>query len=649
MAKKTKKKKQTVLARGFGSQSLATDLAQAEALIRREQWLDAYSLLIRLKKSHTDNLEVLAHLIEVHYELGQLHQYLAVCEEFLAIKPNDARVNFLLGYAYVLNYYPLLGIQQYRYAIERWPEHTGSVEGKEHLAMIEPNVSDVLASIGLSYPEDWELGILYERTRAYTEISQAHKAIKTAQTLIEQRADFIPGYNSLALAYMANDQYEDAITTLQTTLESYPDSILLRANLVRFLCLRGRFDEAETHKTHLLANSSTEPNNLTRKAEALSYLDDTTAITDLLATVPPVPEKENRPVVTGLFHHLVAVALVRQGDPVAARKQWKLALELYPDMEVAQENLDDFDMASTFKEGPWPFELNSWVENGAYQDLRQVALALTPERKPHPALVTAVETLLADYPFISQLVPVWLKRGSPRARMLAMAIAKSHPSEPHLAALNEFVVGTYGSDAQRYHLASYLARHHQLTTNRLWLNGEWHENLLLVTYELVPESPTVESPEADELLDKAMKKIALESSKAATTAEDYLRQALELEPNNPELLNNLALAYTHQGKLAESRQLTQQIIDQHPEDVDSRVAMAQLYLEEENLDAAETVLDGLLQRSKLTADEFVGLMLTRSRLLMLQGQEAMARLWFQEMLPMVQDHPLMRQLGFGRG
>ena len=649
MAKKTKKKKQTVLARGFGSQSLATDLAQAEALIRREQWLDAYSLLIRLKESHADNLEVLTHLIEVHYELGQLHQYLAVCEEFLAIKPNDARVNFLLGYAYVLNYYPLLGIQQYRYAIERWPEHTGSVEGKEHLAMIEPNISDVLASIGLSYPEDWELGILYERTRAYTEIGQAHKAIKTAQTLIEQRADFIPGHNSLALAYMANDQYEDAISTLQTTLESNLDSSLLRANLVRFLCLRGRFDEAETHKIHLLANTSTEPNDLTRKAEALAYLDDTTAITDLLATVSPDPEKENRPVVTGLFHHLVAVALVRQGDPVAARKQWKLALELYPDMEVAQENLDDFDMASTFKEGPWPFELNSWVENGAYQDLRQVALAMTPERTPHPALVTAVETLLADYPFINQLVPVWLKRGSPRARMLAMAIAKSHPSEPHLAALNEFVVGTYGSDAQRYHLASYLARHHQLTTNRLWLQGEWHENLLLVTYELVPESPTVESPEADELLDKAMKKIALESSKAATTAEDYLKQALELEPNNPELLNNLALAYTHQGKLAESRQLTQQIIDQHPEDVDSRVAMAQLYLEEENLDAAETVLDGLLQRSKLTADEFVGLMLTRSRLLMLQGQEAMARLWFQEMLPMVQDHPLMRQLGFGRG
>ncbi|MEO1182042.1 MAG: hypothetical protein AAFX51_14600, partial [Cyanobacteria bacterium J06636_28] len=88
MAKNTKKKKQTVLARGFGSPSLATDLAQAEALIRREQWLDAYSLLIRLKESHADNLDVLAHLIEVHYELGQLHQYLAVCEEFLAIKPN---------------------------------------------------------------------------------------------------------------------------------------------------------------------------------------------------------------------------------------------------------------------------------------------------------------------------------------------------------------------------------------------------------------------------------------------------------------------------------------------------------------------------------------------------------------------------------
>lgn len=139
----------------------------------------------------------------------------------------------------------------------------------------------------------------------------------------------------------------------------------------------------------------------------------------------------------------------------------------------------------------------------------------------------------------------------------------------------------------------------------------------------------------------------MESPKAGETAETFLRQALKIEPNNPILLNNLAVAYTHQERLSESRQLTQQIIDQHPEDVDSRIAIAQLYLQEENLTAAETVLDELLKRSNFTEDSLVSLMLTRSWLLMLQGQEDMARLWFQEILPLVKEHPLLRQLGFG--
>ena len=82
--------------------------------------------------------------------------------------------------------------------------------------------------------------------------------------------------------------------------------------------------------------------------------------------------------------------------------------------------------------------------------------------------------------------------------------------------------------------------------------------------------------------------------------------------------------------------------------MDSRIAIAQIYLEEENLEAAESALNDLLGRSSFTADSLVSLMLTRSRLLVLQGQEDMARLWFQEVLPMVKEHPLLRQLGFGQ-
>ncbi|MEO0867115.1 MAG: tetratricopeptide repeat protein [Cyanobacteria bacterium J06642_11] len=169
----------------------------------------------------------------------------------------------------------------------------------------------------------------------------------------------------------------------------------------------------------------------------------------------------------------------------------------------------------------------------------------------------------------------------------------------------------------------------------------------LALYTLEPDPPETRTAEAKTLLEKAQKKIALESSKAAETAEKYLEEALQIEPDNPLLLNNLALAYTHQERLSEARQLTQTIIDQHPADVDSRIAIAQLYLQENNLDAAEKVLESLLSQRSFTENNLVSLMLTRSRLLMLQGQDAMARLWFQEILPMVKDHPLLRQLGIG--
>ncbi|MGD1853542.1 MAG: tetratricopeptide repeat protein [Leptolyngbyaceae cyanobacterium] len=646
MAKKTKKKKSAN--RGFGSQPLTTELAHVEALLRREQWTDALSLLERLKQAHPASLDVLSYLLEVHYELGQLYQYQATCDAFLALKPNDARVNFLLGHAYVLNYYPLLGVQQYRCAIERWPDHTGSVEGKEHLSIIEPNLSQVLESMGLRYPGDWDVGILYEQTRAYTETRQPQKAIETAQLLIEQRQDFIPGYDCLAAAYIADDRYADAIASLQSTLQQYPDSVLLRSSLIRLLCWRGNFSEAETHKKLLLTSSSTDLDHLTRKAEALAYLDDMAAIVQMLDAVPPDPDMDDRPVATGLFHHLAAVALMRQGEPVQARQQWNLALELYPDLTVAKENLDDFDMTSTFREGPWAFELNGWVEKSLYRDLRQIALAITPDRKPQPALVDAVETLLADYPFVSQMVSVWLKRGSPMARILAMVITKTSPSEIHVEAINEFVSGTYGSDSQRYHMASFLASRERLTATKLWLCGEWCENPPLANYEIVPETPATESPKVQDLLEKAMKKIALESSKAAETAEVYLQQALELEPNNSAVLNSLAMAYTHQERLVEARQLTQQIVDDYPNDIDSRIALTQIYLQEENLEAAETLLDRILRQASLSEDALVSVMLTRSRLLMLQDKEDMARLWFQEVLPMVKDHALIRQLGFNK-
>lgn len=46
-----------------------------------------------------------------------------------------------------------------------------------------------------------------------------------------------------------------------------------------------------------------------------------------------------------------------------------------------------------------------------------------------------------------------------------------------------------------------------LMTTRLWLDDECHENPPLVTHDIIPEPMGVKSPEAEELLHKALKRL----------------------------------------------------------------------------------------------------------------------------------------------
>ncbi len=133
----------------------------------------------------------------------------------------------MLGHVYLLNYYPLLAMQQYRRAMERWPDHPDVIEGKEHIAKIEPNLGEVLESLGFTYPEDMELAQLDERLRAYLETHCYEDAIATAQQLVEHYPDVVSSYNGLAMAYAANNRYEDAIATIANSLDKHPENVAL--------------------------------------------------------------------------------------------------------------------------------------------------------------------------------------------------------------------------------------------------------------------------------------------------------------------------------------------------------------------------------------------------------------------------------------
>ncbi len=74
------------------------------------------------------------------------------------------------------------------------------------------------------------------------------------------------------------------------------------------------------------------------------------------------------------------------------------------------------------------------------------------------------------------------------------------------------------------------------------------------------------------------------------TAEPLLEQAARYEPDQPDILNNLAAAYSLQGRHGEAESLIRQIHSRFPDYLFGRTAMAQLLARDDRIDEAKTYL-----------------------------------------------------------
>src|SRR5207237_10520180 len=145
-------------------------------------------------------------------------------------------------------------------------------------------------------------------------------------------------------------------------------------------------------------------------------------------------------------------------------------------------------------------------------------------------------------PVLPSLIPSLLGRGDPRARELALRLALMAETPELLAALRDFALSQRGPDEQRIEAAHAVVDAGLLPAGptRLWLQGEWREVLLMgfeITDEPTPQGhgPQVEAWHAEALA-------ALHQGEAEQ-AERLLTQALQLEPDHPSLLHNLAATY----------------------------------------------------------------------------------------------------------
>lgn len=601
------------------------ELHEADTLIERKRWAEARAMLYELDRRYPHRAEILERLVNTAHEMKDLRAHLHAAERLARLLPGDPDVRLVLAGSYTINFFPGLALRTFRQFLDRWPEHEGAVRVRDDVEQLTTLLLEQLAGMGLPDAEVLTLAAQQEEVQTFLARGEWAQARQHAEQILQRKPDFVPVLNNLSLALAAEGELDRAASTAREVLTHDPTNYHALSNLIRFLCQVGQFDEARVPAERLKGLDTTHADIAAKQAEALSYLGDDEGVLAVSQHLDTAPDRDAVPAHTALVYHLAAVAMRRQGRAAAAQRLWARALRLAPWLTVAQANLDDLRQAAGQGHAPWPFAIDAWV---VHATLVALAKAFAPGRgrQQEQAQAVVLRRVLQRHQEIVALVPVLLDRGDPVGREFALRTALIAETPELLAALRDFALSQRGPDTMRMQAAQAAQRAGLLPVGqvRFWSQGEWRD-VLMLGIEISDEPVSSGLPKRIE--QRQSEAILAIRAGEAVRAEDILQQALAQVPDDPGLLNNLAAAYSHQGRAAESSALIRAIHARFPEYFFGQVNQALLDIREERLDEAKRLLEPLLSRQRLHYSEFAALMNAQVEYYVARGEHGTARSW----------------------
>jgi tetratricopeptide (TPR) repeat protein len=393
------------------------------------------------------------------------------------------------------------------------------------------------------------------------------------------------------------------------------------------LFLQGRIEEARRMAERLQAAQSDREDIWLKKAEVFSYLGDDQAVIAAFdgAEETGALEKLSN---GAMFFHLAAVAAWRLGREEWARELWRQCLEESPGFGLAKANLADLSQPVGARNGPWAFSLDYLLRRQALEDMiKETRKAVRREKTD---FVKAMQDYARRHPEITNLIPYLLERGDPGGRDFAIKMTSVIKTPELLAMLRDFALGQQGSDQMRMEAAQAATQADLLPSGEtvlMWIKGEWTEIMMLgfeISYE--PDTEQRLPPKAERLLIEAMEEIRHGD---AAKGEQLIKQAIEIAPNRPSLLNNLAVAYGRQDKIEESRNLIAEIRQKFPDYFFGIANEAANLARDGKPDEAEEMIKPLLQHKRLHITEFAAICVAQIEIALARKNRESAKSWIQ--------------------
>lgn len=618
---------------------LREGLAQAEKLLMEDNPQQALNLLHELDTKFPRQPDILGLTANAYLDTGNQHGYLHAIYKLHEITPNRADVKLGLAGAYLNNGYLALALQTFRQFIKHWSRDERISDVQKTIQQLEKGLEEILAELGDVSERGYEFACQHEELRLMMESGNYSRCRQLAKKLLQQRPTFVPILNNLSQVEWLEGNLAQAIETCQKVLEIEPQNIHALSNLTRFLFMQGQLDEANQAAKQLKESATPAVDRWVKKAEALSFIGDDDGALALLEQAKNAKETDQ---LNEMIWHWFAVAEYRKGNHSKARAHWQKCAKLAPYFELANKNLTELKKPLQERFCPQAFSIETWIPRKTLETLTS-SIERTARKKNDDAFRREMVEYFNHHPEFIQFVPAALTSGDEMSREFALQLSDMSAHPAILEMLKSFALGQEGPDSLRLDASQILSKHGVLKSGEmvdLWLEGEWKPIMMMgfqISYD-PPERPTLK-PAAQHLMEKAV--FALRAKKS-DEAESHLRKALEIQKDEPGLLNNLAVALSMQGKYKEAEAIADEIPVRFPDYFFGQVIAVRKAIQAGELEKAKPILDKMMQKQELHVTEFGAMCACQIDLMIEDDKPEGAVSWFEMWQEGYPDDPALK-------
>ena len=583
---------------------LREGLEKSNILLSNQKTMEALQQLLNLNKKYPNNPEILESMAFAYVDLKNNYSYLETMLQLNKLVSGNEHIKIGLAKAYLINGFQALALQTYRKIINRWPLSEYAKNSQKITRQLELFSAETASKLDFSLEPGLDFFAKHEELQILMYQGKFKRCKKIAADLIFQRPEFAPVRNNLSQISWLEGNLTEAIEITQKVLDFQPENVHALANLCCYFFMIGKKENAIPHAKRLKESKILAIDHWLKKVKALSFIGDDDGVINLLELAKL---DRNYKLIDGTFWHWCAVAEYRRGNSSKARTYWNKCIKLAPYFSLAIDNLEELKKPHFDRICPQVYGLETWLPEKIIKDL--FAIVDHPSnKKENIGVDIKLDSYFSEHPEILQFIPAAITAGEIFTREFAFQLADMTSDPKTLNWLKVFVLGREGSDSLRVKAAQILSRHGIFKAGekvKLWLQNDL-TSIVVFGFEIVfgPMDKDALKRSARNLAEEAIEAL---QERNGELAEGYLRKALEIQPDEPTLLNNLAVSLNLQGKVSEANSLADQLEIQFPEYLFGQLIAARKAISAKDFNKAQRILDKLMKKDKLHSTEFSAL------------------------------------------